>query len=342
MYSQGMILALAPMKDITDLAFIKTLNDLNTLPDYFITEYFRTVPHHKKLDPYILQSITKNPTNKPVWGQLVGTDAPSLVRDALKLLQNGAAGVDLNMGCPAPLVCRKNAGGGMLRTLHEMDQVLGQLRDALPEGKFSVKCRIGFEYPEEFERIIPIIAKHTPDRLCIHARTVKEGYRSSVHPKWVAFAKTIYSGEIIANGNIVDTETAQSWINIAQPHGLMIGRAALRNPWIFNQIREMISGEKITSHKLSDLLIYIERLLENIKPLQDPLIEEKLIHRIKKYLVYTVRGLDPQLDYYMKRSKTEKDFLNVCKEFLNNDEDFPILPPEDTHLFAHFGSLLCD
>lgn len=49
-----MLLALAPMKDVTDLAFLNTLKDLNSLPDYFITEYFRTVAHHKKMSPYIL------------------------------------------------------------------------------------------------------------------------------------------------------------------------------------------------------------------------------------------------------------------------------------------------
>ena len=89
--SVRMILALAPMKDVTDLAFLLTLHELGTLPDYFITEYFRTVPHHKKLNPYILGSITKNPTGKPVWGQLVGTDPHSLARDAKKLMENGAA-----------------------------------------------------------------------------------------------------------------------------------------------------------------------------------------------------------------------------------------------------------
>lgn len=61
-----MLLALAPMKDVTDLAFLNTLKDLNSLPDYFITEYFRTVAHHKKMSPYILRSIDENPTGRPI------------------------------------------------------------------------------------------------------------------------------------------------------------------------------------------------------------------------------------------------------------------------------------
>lgn len=78
-----MLLALAPMKDVTDLAFLKTLKDLNSLPDYFITEYFRTVAHHKKMSPYILRSIDENPTGRPIYGQLVGHEPEYLARDAL-------------------------------------------------------------------------------------------------------------------------------------------------------------------------------------------------------------------------------------------------------------------
>lgn len=228
-----MLLALAPMKDVTDLAFIKTLNDLNSLPDYFITEYFRTVAHHKKMDPYIMRSIDENPTGRPIYGQLVGQEPEHLVRDALNLMNHACAGVDLNMGCPAPIVCRRGAGGGMLRSLRAMDSALGALRDSLPAGGFSVKCRLGYETPDEFERILPVIARHAPDRVCIHARTVREGYRSPVHPEWVKWAVETLKCPVIANGNIVDTQTAEAWVRLAAPAGLMAGRTALRNPWIF-------------------------------------------------------------------------------------------------------------
>lgn len=337
-----MILALAPMKDVTDLAFIQTLNDLNSLPDYFITEYFRTVGHHKKMDPYIMRSIDENPTSKPIYGQLVGNESEYLVRDALHLMQHSCAGVDINMGCPAPLVCRRGAGGGMLRSLHNMDSVLGALRDALPSGAFSVKCRLGYETPDEFERILPVIAKHAPDRVCIHARTVKEGYRSSVHPEWVQWAAETLSCPIIANGNIVDTATADAWIKHARPAGLMIGRAALRNPWLFAQLREHFQGQPITVRTYRDVLTYIRSLYEHTLSMQTHYVEEKHIHRLKKYLVYTSRGLPESFDHQMKRAKTAGEFLHLCESSLNQDVPLPMTPPEDTHLFAHFKALLTE
>lgn len=335
-----MLLALAPMKDVTDLAFIKTLNDLNSLPDYFITEYFRTVAHHKKMAPHIMRSIDENPTGRPIYGQLVGQEPEFLVRDALNLMKHACAGVDLNMGCPAPIVCRRGAGGGMLRTPGAMDAALGALRDALPAGAFSVKCRLGYETPDEFERILPVIARHAPDRVCIHARTVKEGYRSPVHPEWVLWAARELKCPVIANGNIVDTETAAAWVRLASPAGLMIGRAALRNPWIFSHLRAHFRGEHAASPVFRDVLHYIRRLHERTLEMQEHYVEEKHIHRMKKYLVYTARGLPPLFDHQMKRARTTRDFMRLCEDILDRDTPFPLTPPEDTHLFAHFPALL--
>lgn len=337
---KSMLLALAPMKDVTDLAFLKTLKDLDSLPDYFITEYFRTVAHHKKMSPYIMRSIDENPARIPIYGQLVGHDPEYLARDALNLMEHACAGVDLNMGCPAPIVCRRGAGGGMLRSLRDMDAALGALRAALPAGSFTVKCRLGYETPDEFERILPVIASHSPDRVCIHARTVKEGYRSPVHPEWVKWAAEVLKCPVVANGNIVDAATADAWVRLARPAGLMIGRAALRNPWIFSQLRSHFQGQAAAVPTCRDLLHYIRRLYERTLEMQEHYVEEKHIHRLKKYLIYTARGLPDSFDHHMKRAKTSHDFMRICADVLDNETPFNPTPPEDTHLFAHFNNLL--
>ena len=74
------------------------------------------------MSPYILRSIDENPTGRPIYGQLVGHEPEYLARDAQVLMEHACAGVDLNMGCPAPIVCRRNAGGGMLRSLKAMER----------------------------------------------------------------------------------------------------------------------------------------------------------------------------------------------------------------------------
>src|SRR5579863_9538399 len=151
------ILALAPMQDVTDLPFWKLMAAYGGA-DVYYTEYFRVhaVSH---LEKWIVESITQNPTGRPVIAQMIGNDIPSLIRAAKELQQLPVAAIDLNLGCPAPVVYRKSAGGGLLRDPARVDAILGALRDAI-SIKFTVKTRLGFDSPDVFEELLPIFAKH--------------------------------------------------------------------------------------------------------------------------------------------------------------------------------------
>src|SRR5436190_13170722 len=124
----GPLLALAPMQDVTDLPFWKLMTTYGGA-DVYYTEYFR-VHATSNLDRYILRSITENPTGRPVIAQMIGNDIPALIRIARELQQYPIAAVDLNLGCPAPVVYRKCAGGGLLREPHRVGAILGALTDA--------------------------------------------------------------------------------------------------------------------------------------------------------------------------------------------------------------------
>src|SRR5437764_392262 len=104
------ILILAPMQDVTDLPFWRVMHHYGGA-DLYYTEYFR-VHRDSKPERHILQAVDGNPTGKPVIAQMIGEDIPSLVRTAEALQRRPILGIDLNLGCPAPLVCKKNAGGG--------------------------------------------------------------------------------------------------------------------------------------------------------------------------------------------------------------------------------------
>ncbi len=123
------ILALAPMQDVTDLPFMRLISGYGNADVYF-TEYFRVLPD-SRLDRNILASITENPTGRPVIAQMIGNDITALVRTARELEQHPVAAIDLNLGCPVPVVYRKCAGGGLLREPARIDQILGALREAI-------------------------------------------------------------------------------------------------------------------------------------------------------------------------------------------------------------------
>ena len=317
------ILALAPMQDVTDLPFWKLISTYGGADIYF-TEYFR-VHATSTLDRHILRSITENPTGRPVIAQMIGNDIPSLVRSARELQQYPIAAVDLNLGCPAPVVYRKCAGGGLLRDPKQVDAILGALREAV-RTKFTVKTRIGFDSPEVYAELLPIFAKHSLDLLTVHGRTVKEMYRSEVHYEYITRAVAQMPCPVLANGNVYSAGKAEEVLKITSARGLMIGRGAIRNPWLFHQFRQQRSGETLFVPRGHDVLAYVRALYDAVC---SPVAHESAqVQKMKKYLNYLGMGIEPsgQFLHRIRRVTTRADFFAICEEFLDHDQPMPLEP----------------
>lgn len=331
-------LFLAPMQDVTDLPFLRTIAAYGGA-DVYVTEYFR-VHIHSRIEPYILRSITENPTDRPIIAQMIGQDADELVRTALELKKHPIAGIDLNLGCPAPVVYRKNAGGGLLRKPDHINTLLGRLREACGELPFTVKTRVGFDSEDEFESLLTIFKKHAIDLLTIHGRTVKERYQTPVHDDWVRHAVTQMPCPVIANGNVVNRQTGLTYLKSTQAAGLMIGRGAIRNPWIFEQLRASFTDSLIPKVTKRMVLDYIQRLFEETAEVVTDFVENKHVHKMKKYLIYIVQGHDADFEHDIRRVKTKAEFFATCHRYLDSDEPAPDLPSENSRLFCGFSQFL--
>lgn len=311
----GPVLALAPMQDVTDWAFWKLMRDYGGADIYF-TEYFR-VYETSRLERYILKSITENPTGRPVVAQMIGNDIPALVRTARELQNHPIAAVDLNLGCPAPVVYRKCAGGGLLRDPDRVDRILGALRDAV-QIPFTVKTRIGFDSAEVFGELLPIFAKHSIDLLTVHGRTVAEMYRSDVHYDFIARAAQAMSCPVIANGNVDSAETARRVLETTGARGLMVGRGAIRNPWIFQQIRQQTSGGTAFTPSGREVLDYVRALYFGTWPAE---IDERVqVQKMKKYMNFLGAGVGAAFLHEIRRVTTEEEFFRVCSAHLDHGE----------------------
>jgi nifR3 family TIM-barrel protein len=317
------VLALAPMQDVTDLPFWQLMTRYGGADLYF-TEYFR-VHATSNLERHILRSITENPTHRPVIAQMIGNDIPSLVRTAHELQEYPIAAVDLNLGCPAPVVYRKCAGGGLLREPQRVDSILGALRDAV-KIKFTVKTRIGFENSDVFSELLPIFARHSLDLLTVHGRTVKEMYRTEVHYDFIRLAVSAMKCPVLANGNVYSAAKAHDVLELTGARGLMIGRGAIRNPWLFHQIRQHLRGETLFVPRGHDVLAYIEALYEAVCSPEIP--EGAQVQKMKKYMNYVGVGVEPtgQFLHDIRRVSTRGDFFNICRTFLNHDRPMPLEP----------------
>jgi tRNA-dihydrouridine synthase len=330
-------LVLAPMQDVTDLPFMRVIARRGA-PDWFVTEYFRVHPE-SHLNRYILRSITENLTEKPVFAQMIGRDLPSLIRTARELGKYPIAGIDLNLGCPAPIVCRKDAGGGLLRNPETVNRLIGSLREAIP-GKFTVKTRIGYTTPEEFPQLLEIFRSHAIDGLTIHGRTVTERYQTPVHPDRVCAAVERMECPVIANGNVVDVETGVSYLAQTAAAGLMIGRGAIRNPWIFSQLRASFEGRPAFLPSYRDLWEYVLELYDEIGRETEKFNALAHVQRMKKTLSYISHGLEGEFEHDMRRMKTPEDFQEICKRHLDHLTPLPAKPPVDSKLFCGFEALI--
>jgi tRNA-dihydrouridine synthase len=305
--------ALAPMQDVTDLAFMRVISHYGA-PDYFFTEFFR-VHAHSRPEKHILQSIDENTTGRPVFAQLIGEDLNHLARTVDELLRHNVAGIDLNLGCPAPKVYKKNVGGGLLREPEKIGGILRMLRAAVP-GLFTVKMRIGFDSTANFGRLLDLMNEHRVDLLSVHGRTVKEMYRSEVHYDFIAHAVARVRCPVLANGNVTSAARAAAVIAETRAAGVMIGRHAIRNPWIFRQCREQFAGRAVAPISLAEVRDYIERLY---RATQLPEVPERYhVNKMKKYLNFVGQGVDPTGAFLfdVRRVESEAELFAVCDRHL--------------------------
>jgi tRNA-dihydrouridine synthase B len=310
--------ALAPMQDVTDLAFMRVTAHYGA-PDYFFTEFFR-VHSQSRPEKHILRSIDENDTGRPVFAQLIGEDIHHLERTVRLLLQHPIAAIDLNLGCPAPKVYKKNVGGGLLREPGRVDEIIAALRAVVP-GRFTVKMRIGFDDTSPFDRILDSVNRHQVDLLSVHGRTVKEMYRSEVHYDFIAHAVRRVNCPVLANGNITSAATAARIVAETGAAGVMIGRHAIRNPWIFRQCRQRFAGEPVAPVQLSEVREYVERLYRATQSPEFP--ERAHVNKMKKYLNFVGQSVDPTgaFLYDMRRVTNETELFTVCDRHLLRDPD---------------------
>jgi len=306
--------ALAPMQDVTNLWFMKVIAHYGS-PDYFFTEYCR-VNDTSRLNPKILAAITENDTGRPVFAQMIGESVPDLARTAKELCKYNTAGIDLNMGCPAPRIYRKNVGGGLLREPEKIERILAELRFVVNDRPLTVKMRVGFENTDNFYKILDIIARQNIDLLSLHGRTVKDMYHGVVKYDLIAEAVKRVDCPVLANGNINSATTAMEVLSQTGAAGVMVGRWAIGNPWLFDQIRQALAGQPIIPVSLVKVRNYIDRLWQT--PTASTMPERARVGYLKMFLNYIALSVDTDGCFLrmMRQAQTEVELLTICDRFL--------------------------
>ncbi len=268
---------MAPLAGWTDLAFRATVKKFGA--DLTFSEM---VSSNALVYNYAATKdmLLANASEDPFFVQISGNSA-EIIKDAVGILNDlsHVDGIDLNSGCPAPKVVAHGSGSSLLRDLAKLERFISTIKLHSKKPYTSVKVRIGFD-----EKIPAEIARACEaggaDFITIHGRTKKGGYVAQVDYEAIAAAKRAVKIPVIANGDITDYQKAQDVLAVTNADGIMIGRAALGNPWIFWQLKQ--SSEQITNKLRSEVIL--EHFDNTIKLYGDygAVIFRKHFHRYSK------------------------------------------------------------
>jgi len=232
---------LAPMAGVTDTVFRRLIHDqggCGLLMTEFTSSHGVVATSRAKKPTRTFNYLVFDECERPIAAQLFGAD-PQVMADAAKFCEDqGFDIVDINFGCPVKKVVRCNGGSGLLRDMPLVRQLLTAVRAAI-KIPLTIKFRSGWN---DHELVHVELAKLAEDcgveALALHPRTREQGYSGLADWTRIAETKQAVKIPVIGNGDIVTPEDAERMVAETGCDGVMIGRAAASNPWIFRQMAE--------------------------------------------------------------------------------------------------------
>ncbi|MDP6870812.1 MAG: tRNA-dihydrouridine synthase family protein [Candidatus Thalassarchaeaceae archaeon] len=226
-------LFLAPMAGVTDLAYRLLARECGA--DVTVTEFTAASGLTRK-NTYSWLKVESDPREKPFIPQIFGGDIDEMAK-TVEMLQDRADVIDINFGCPAPKVCRNDAGAALLR---DPDRVVSMVRACIDVADIpiTVKMRLGTGSGENTALEISKRLEHEGvNRICVHGRTLRQRYSGIADWEEIRQISESVSIPVVANGDVVDARSASSCLDLTGASGIMIGRGAIGNPTIFHEIK---------------------------------------------------------------------------------------------------------
>jgi tRNA-dihydrouridine synthase B len=221
------------------------------------TEFVR-ISGEKISRPYLARQVEKLPT-VPLSVQVMGNDPELMAEAGAVVSQAGADVVDLNLGCPTSTAARKGVGAALLAQPALLSRLLTTMRRSVP-GRLSAKLRAGFEQTDESLVNAHLVEDSGLDFIAIHPRRRVDHYRGSADWRIIERVRRELTIPVVGNGDVWYAESALRMFEQTNCDAVMLGRPALRNPWIFRQIGELLAGREAFRPSGHDIAQHLQRL----------------------------------------------------------------------------------
>jgi len=233
---------LAPMAGVTDRVFRNLCYQLGA--DLCISEMVTAEKHlwHSRKTQLRLNHSGEQGIRSV---QIAGTDPEKLAAAAQFNVAHGAQIIDINMGCPAKKICKVQAGSALLKNEPLVAKIISSVVAAV-DVPVTLKIRTGWDQNNRNAVTIAKIAEQNGiQALSVHGRTRADAYKGEAEYETIAAVKAAVTIPIIANGDINSPEKAKAVLKTTNADGLMVGRAAQGNPWIFKQIKHYLTNNTL-------------------------------------------------------------------------------------------------
>jgi nifR3 family TIM-barrel protein len=310
------ILVLAPMAGYTESPFRRMVKEIE--PSVILVSELISCEAIRHNNEKTRRMIEFHPDEKNYYGvQLFGSRTESFIEAAKVVEEIGADFIDLNFGCPSPKIVNSGNGSALLKDPDSSAKMIEKLvkSTTLP---VTVKMRLGFYNDEDLVNSAKNFESAGISALAIHGRTTVQKFEG--HSNWekIYEVKENLKIPVIGNGDIDSAEKARDFLQNLD--GIMIGRAALKNPWIFKQCREIFAGKPVSAKpEIREQLAFFRRQAELSTEFKG---EKWAMIELRKHFAHIARGFHNAAKFREKLIRIESlaELDKIFAEMLNEEK----------------------
>ena len=259
------VLYLAPLQGFTDFVYRKVYSEVFPWTDAFFIPYI-SVKKHEVIKKYRKEILPENNPQNRVIPQVLAADPEEMIFLAAYLSDFGYSEINLNLGCPYPMVTNRGMGSGLLPHPEKIEKILAAFFEK-SSLKLSVKMRAGLASPAEIEKVIRVLNQFPLTEVILHPRIAKQLYEGVIIESAFQFAYENLQHRLVYNGDINTLEIlVNRMLKFPQTRHFMLGRGILMNPFLPAEIKGVVLNE---AEKKETLVLFHKRMLEEYLAVMD-------------------------------------------------------------------------